>query len=145
MKYCLALVVFFLLAASAMAEMVSVNVHAANMHSTSALNKYNIVLQVPLYYPLKVLKRSGEMIKTVDYLGRAGWIHKSVASQVPSAIIHVRQANIRKGPATDTLILFRGKKGVAFKVLQKKGDWLHIQHEGGQKGWIARSLTWGSN
>jgi SH3-like domain-containing protein len=31
---------------------------------------------------------------------------------------------------------------VPFKVLEQKGNWFHIMHADGDKGWIHDSLVW---
>jgi len=51
-------------------------------------------------------------------------------------------ANIRSGPGTKNKILFSVDKGIPFKILKKKGKWIHIQHADGDKGWIHKSLVW---
>ncbi|NIQ93435.1 MAG: SH3 domain-containing protein, partial [Desulfuromonadales bacterium] len=50
----------------------------------------------------------------------------------------------RKGPGTNYPIKFRGQLGVTFRVLETKGDWIHIKHESGNTGWIFGNLTWGA-
>jgi SH3-like domain-containing protein len=32
--------------------------------------------------------------------------------------------------------------GVPFRVLERKGEWLHVEHADGEKGWIHQSLIW---
>jgi SH3-like domain-containing protein len=31
---------------------------------------------------------------------------------------------------------------VPFKVLDRKGEWLHVEHADGDRGWIHSSLVW---
>ena len=51
-------------------------------------------------------------------------------------------ANIRSGPSTKNKILFSVDKGIPFKILNRKGRWIEIQHADGDKGWIHASLVW---
>jgi SH3-like domain-containing protein len=32
--------------------------------------------------------------------------------------------------------------GVPFRILRKKGRWIHIEHADGDRGWIHDSLVW---
>ncbi len=145
MKNC-ALILFFMLAltGTAAAKMISVSSYIANIHSTPVLYEHNVVLQAPRYYPLSVRGKSNDFYEVVDYQGRRGWIHRTVVSNSPTVIIKTNRANIRKGPGTNYPIKFRGQLGVTFRVLETKGDWIHIKHESGNTGWIFGNLTWGA-
>ncbi|MEA1968433.1 MAG: SH3 domain-containing protein, partial [Thermodesulfobacteriota bacterium] len=39
-------------------------------------------------------------------------------------------------------VVFSVEKGVPFKVLQKKGNWMKIEHSDGDVGWIYKTLVW---
>ena len=32
--------------------------------------------------------------------------------------------------------------GIPFKVISRKGQWVHIEHADGDRGWIHKSLVW---
>jgi len=34
------------------------------------------------------------------------------------------------------------EKGIPFKVLGHKDNWLHVEHADGDQGWIHASLVW---
>ncbi|MBI5063989.1 MAG: hypothetical protein HZB87_11145, partial [Desulfatitalea sp.] len=33
-------------------------------------------------------------------------------------------------------------KGIPFKVLQTKGQWLQVEHADGDSGWLMKNLVW---
>jgi SH3-like domain-containing protein len=61
---------------------------------------------------------------------------------IKCVIVKNDRCNVRSGPGTENDILFTVDKGVPFKVLDKKGDWLHVAHADGDQGWIHRTLVW---
>ncbi|MFP3983498.1 MAG: SH3 domain-containing protein [Desulfurivibrionaceae bacterium] len=135
--------VFFLngsaLAASWVASSSTCNIRTyPNLNSTS-----NIMLRVPRYYPLKVQEKKDSFYRVQDYKTRTGWIHDSVVGDIQGVVVRKPIVNIRKEPGTNSDIVFKAKEGVTFKVLQKKGDWLKVQHESNRKGWIYKTLVWG--
>ena len=52
------------------------------------------------------------------------------------------RCNIRSGPGNDFKIVFVAEKGIPFKVVKRKGNWIQVQHADGDKGWIYKSLVW---
>jgi SH3-like domain-containing protein len=40
-------------------------------------------------------------------------------------------------------LIFKALRGVAFKVVETEGEWVHIKHESGKQGWVHKKLTWG--
>ncbi|MFO7983921.1 MAG: SH3 domain-containing protein [Desulfuromonadales bacterium] len=144
MRFALSLLFILVLTGTAAAKMVSVSSYVANIHSSPAVNDYNVTLQVPRYYPLSVEGTEGRFYQVVDYQGRRGWVHESVVSSTPAVIVKVNQANVRSGPGTNNSLKFRAKLGVTFQVLEKKGDWLHVKHESGNTGWLFGNLAWGA-
>jgi len=103
---------------------------------------YDIIWKAETYYPVLVLKRQGKWIRFQDYEGDKGWIHSSLVRDLPTVITTSPICNIRSGPGTKYDILFTVENGVPFKVLKKKGNWLHVEHADGDRGWIHRSLIW---
>ncbi|MCK5193429.1 MAG: SH3 domain-containing protein, partial [Desulfobulbaceae bacterium] len=71
-----------------------------------------------------------------------GWVHKSLISKISSVITDRENCNIRSGPGAGYKILFTVESGIPFKVIKRKGKWIHIQHADGDKGWIHKSLVW---
>jgi len=143
MRLSLCLTIWFLLLGVARAEMVSVAVDSANIRSQPAMEGSLIVLQAPHFYPLLVNEEKDDFLRVEDYLGREGWIAKSVVDPSATVVVTANRANVRGGPGTNHPILFAAAEGVAFQVLEDKGTWLKIRHESGRIGWIFTSLTWG--
>jgi len=71
-----------------------------------------------------------------------GWIHESLVNKTPTVITKSDRCNVRSGPGTKNKILFAVDKGIPFKILKRKGKWIHIEHADGDKGWIHKALVW---
>ncbi len=104
--------------------------------------KYDILCQAEKYYPINIIKKSGNWYKIEDFEGDIGWIHKSMVHRISSVITIKPKCNIRSGPGTKNQILFISKKGVPFKIIKRKGNWIHVRHSAGHEGWIHKSLVW---
>lgn len=123
------------------AERLSVSVPIANIRSGPG-SKYDIIWNVEENHPFIILKKSGEWYKFKDFENDEGWVHKSLLKKF-AAIITVRdKCNVRSGPSAKKEIVFTVEKGIPFKVLERKGNWIHIRHSDGDKGWIHKSLVW---
>ena len=143
MKRCLILLFFliFINTGVAVAERLTVVVSVANIRSGPG-SKHDILWKVEKYYPIEVLKKTGSWYLFKDFEDDKGWIHKSLLGKTSAVITKKDQCNIRSGPGTKNEILFTVEKGIPFKVIKRKGKWLHIEHADGDKGWIYRSLVW---
>jgi SH3-like domain-containing protein len=142
--YVSALMLFFFINFSNVAyagERLTVSVSNANIRSGPGTN-YDILWQVNKYYPIKIVKKVGTWFQFVDFEGDKGWIYNSLVRKIQSVITTKENCNIRSGPATKYRVVFQAEKGVAFKVLKRKGSWIHVQHEDGDKGWIYSALVW---
>ena len=137
-------ITFFLLlvlGSVASAERLAVSVSIANIRSGPGEN-YDIPWAGLLKYVQWMIFFYGPWYHFRDFEGDEGWIHKSLLNQFPSVITKSDNCNIRSGPETSFEILFEVEKGIPFKVLERKGNWIHIQHADGDKGWIHDSLVW---
>jgi SH3-like domain-containing protein len=142
-SFCITLTIILVLAGAglARAERMSVKVNIANIRagpSTSAM----VIWQVEKYHPLKVIRKQGGWDLFVDFEGDHGWIENSLLNHTKCVIVKKDNCNVRSGPGTRYAIRFTVDKGVPFKVLGKKGDWIHIVHADGDEGWIFRTLVW---
>ena len=113
----------------------------ANVRSGPGTN-YDIIWIVYKYYPVRIIKKAGSWYRFVDFEGDKGWMHKSLVRKFPSVITIKEKSNIRSGPGTKYKIVFTAGKGVAFKVIKRKSNWIYIQHADGDKGWIYKPLVW---
>jgi SH3-like domain-containing protein len=123
-----------LLAGTASAERVAVSAPVANIRSGPGTS-HNILWKVEKYFPLRVIEKSGEWYHFEDFEGDKGWVHQSLVSKISAVVTKNDACNIRSGPGTSNKIIF-------FKVLKRKGSWIHIEHADGDKGWIHKSLIW---
>ena len=122
-------------------ERVAVKPKLANVRSGPGIDN-DVVWQIERYHPLVILEKKSEWVKFKDFEGDVAWIHSSLLDHTPSVISVKENCNIRKGPGTDYPIVFTVERGVPFKVLSKKGKWIHVEHVDGDQGWIYSSLVW---
>ena len=134
--------VFVLSVGTASAERLSVGVNKANVRSGPGKN-YEVLWSVGKYFPVDIVKTSGDWRQIRDYEGDVGWIHHSLLKEVPSVIVKGSLVNVREGPGKDTKVLFQAETGVSFKVEEQKDKWLRVKHADGDTGWIHESLVWG--
>ena len=130
-----------LLAGTASAERLAVSAPVANIRSGPGTS-HNILWKVEKYFPLRVIKKSGEWYHFEDFEGDKGWVHQSLVSKISAVVTKNDACNIRSGPGTSNKIIFTVEKGIPFKVLKREGSWIHIEHADGDKGWIHKSLIW---
>ncbi|MDL1982853.1 MAG: SH3 domain-containing protein [Deltaproteobacteria bacterium] len=135
------IVLLIIFSSIAIAERLTATSSIVNIRSGPG-TKYDILWQIGKYHPILVLKKSGSWYRFRDFEGDKGWIHKSLVRKIPSVITNKENCNVRSGPGTKYKILFATEKGVPFKTLKRKGNWIHVQHADGDKGWIHKSLVW---
>jgi len=122
-------------------ERYAVSVSIANIRKGPA-ESYDILWQVEKYYPVQVMEKQGDWYKFKDYEGDQGWIHNSLLDQTDTVIVKKEECNVRQGPGTNFPVAFRAQNGVPFRVINVKGDWVHIRHADGDDGWIYKPLIW---
>jgi SH3-like domain-containing protein len=125
----------------AAAERLAVTAPLANIRGGPG-TEYDVLWQVERYFPLEVIDRSGPWIFFRDFEGDRGWVHRSLVGDLPAAVTTSPTSNVRSGPGTDYDIRMQVDFGVPFRVLERKGEWLHVEHADGEKGWIHQSLIW---
>jgi SH3-like domain-containing protein len=123
------------------AQRLSVGVNVANVRSGPGKN-YETLWQVEKYHPIVVIESQGAWYKFRDFEGDTGWIYKTLVKQTPSVITKKGKCNIRSGPGTKNRIVFTSDRGIPFRVLSRKGQWIRVMHADGDKGWIYKSLVW---
>ncbi len=128
-------------AGAAHADRKTVDVTTANIRSGPGTN-HEILWKVEQYHPIEVIKSTGGWYQFRDYEGDRGWIHQDLVKDVDSVIVIKDRCNVRSGPGTDNEVVFTVERGVPFRVLERKGNWIHIQHADGDKGWIHKMLVW---
>ena len=89
-----------------------------------------------------MLARSGKWIHFKDFEGDEGWIHQSLVTNTPTVITIKTKCNVRSGPGTQNRILFSVEKGIPFRTVEKKDNWIQVEHADGDRGWIYKTLVW---
>ncbi len=138
---CVVIILSMILSGTASARRLSVGSSVANIRSGPG-TRYEVLWQVARYHPLSILKKSGQWYRFKDYENDEGWIHESLLRTIPTVITIKKKCNLRSGPGSKFKILFSVEDGIPFKVLQKKGNWIKVQHADGDGGWIHKSLVW---
>ena len=126
---------------AAAAERYAVSARLANIRSGPG-TKYEKLWQVWKYYPVRVLNKKGSWYYFKDFEGDEGWIHKSLLLKMNTVISIKKNCNIRSGPSTKHNVQFTVTDGISFKVLNRKGSWIQVEHADGDQGWIHKSLVW---
>jgi SH3-like domain-containing protein len=144
MKLAIAILLVLIVVTFASADILSVKNSSVEIRDSSNPYIAQVVLVVPQNYPLRVVEEEGGYYKVSDFMGRKGWVNKADIAPRRTVVVKVRSVNIRKGPGTGHDLLFHANRGVAFKVLERKGKWLKVEHESRRIGWISRSLVWGN-
>lgn len=125
----------------ALAERLSLSSPVGNVRSGPGTD-YAVMWQVERYHPISVIEKKESWYRFRDFENDEGWIHKSLLGDTPSVITQRPKCNVRSGPGMDNEVIFTVGKGVPFKVLGKQGQWIHIEHADGDRGWIHQSLVW---
>ncbi|MFP4532759.1 MAG: SH3 domain-containing protein [Desulfobacterales bacterium] len=135
--------VLFLAMPAAAGERLAIGVSVANIRSGPGQD-YDILWKTEKYTPIEVLDRdqSGDWIYFQDYEGTKAWIHKNLVRDIDAVITKKGTCNIRSRPGKDHDLRFQAEKGVPFKVMRRKGDWIQIKHADGDTGWIYKDLVW---
>ena len=122
-------------------ERFSVTATIANMRSGPG-TKYDVLWQVEQYHPVIIVKKKGNWYKIKDFENDVAWLHKSLLGKIEGVITIKDKCNVRSKAATKSQVLFTVEKGVPFKVLMRKGNWIKIEHADGDVGWIYKTLVW---
>jgi SH3-like domain-containing protein len=139
-----AIIIFLLillLAGTAGAERLAVSAPVANIRSGPG-TRHNVLWKVEKYFPVRIIEKSGEWYHFEDFEGDKGWVHQSLVRKISAVVTKNDACNIRSGPGTNHNIIFTVERGIPFKVIERKGSWIHIEHADGDKGWIHKSLIW---
>jgi SH3-like domain-containing protein len=129
------------IAAAARAERLAISSDVANIRSGPG-TEHDILWKVEKYHPIIIIEKSSSWLRFKDFEGDKGWVHKSLVTKMDTVITKNDISNVRSGPGTNNKILFKVEKGIPFKVLTRKGNWIHIEHADGDRGWIHKQLIW---
>ena len=107
--------------------------------------QYEKSWEVYKYMPLKKVGQSGDWYKVSDVDGDTHWVYRPLVSDdLRCAVVKVNKANVRSGPGTNYAKspLSPVEKYYSFKVIKVTGDWVKVQDEVFNNGWVARRLLW---
>lgn len=134
-------VLIFVFSSNVFAERWTVSVDKCNVRSGPGEN-FDVIWQVEKYYPIDIIESKGKWRFFRDAEGDEGWIHADLIEKVKSVVIKKDRCNIRSGPGPKFNITFVAEKGIPFKVVDRKKQWIQIEHADGDKGWVHESLVW---
>ena len=102
--------------------------------------------QVVRYMPLDQLRKKNGWYQVKDLLGRTHWIKETeVTHSFECAVISNEFAFLRTGPGTNFPKFSpvpRGERFLAFRVIEKRADWVKLEDPDGDRVWIHRPLLW---
>lgn len=147
-------VVYFLILISiilvtpAFSEMRSVRGEKVNLRSGPG-KTYSVKWEYGSGFPVQIISKKGDWLKTKDFENDTGWIHNSLLSSRPYVIVKANRnkdvkINIRKGPGSTNKIVGQAYYGVVFKVLKHQSGWVNVRHDSGLTGWVSSNLLWGN-
>jgi len=126
-----------------LAQWKSVSVEKANVRAQPS-GRSDVLWQVYIYTPFKILGRKGNWIRIRNFRGFKGWVHATVLGDTPSVIVKTKKANVREGPGAQYAKLWQVDFGYTFEVLERQGAWLRIKDEEDLEGWIHSGIVWGN-
>jgi len=97
------------------------------------------------YMPLKKIGKKGSWYHVEDVDGEKHWVYsKLVTDGMRCAVVKVKAANVRTGPGTnyDALFATPVDKYYCFRVIETRGDWVKVEDELQNKGWVYKPLLW---
>lgn len=126
---------------AAAAERMAVKASIANLRN-GAGTKFKMLWQVEKYHPFLILEKKGNWYEVKDFEGDTAWIHDSLLDKTQTVITVKPKCNVRADATTKSDIVLKVERGVPFKVNDRKGNWIKIEHADGETGWIHQSLVW---
>ncbi len=138
----LALAFFFLRPAAAADEILAVKVKKANFRAGPSMRS-QVLFTADKNYPVQVISRRRDWCRVKDFEGEVAWVAGRLLADVRCIAVKVKKANIRQRPTVDSPVLYVAERGAAFRVLERSGRWLKVEHVSGASGWLHRALAWG--
>ena len=122
----------------------SINKDEVNIRSEPNTTS-TVLYKAPLGYPIIIEKESKGWVYFRDWEDNKGWVHKPLVSDIKTAVILVDKANVRNSPNEKAKVVTKAEVGEIYKILEKKGNWVHIgyYHGGSSVGWIRSDLVFG--
>lgn len=107
--------------------------------------EHTVSFQAPIGYPVEIKKQEGEWIQIKDWEGDSGWVSAPLVSDVQTAVVQAKNANVRSSPGIQHDVRAQVHKGEIYKILEKQGAWVKIGYffDGIEVGWIRHDLVFG--
>ncbi|GAA0354746.1 SH3 domain-containing protein [Caldalkalibacillus horti] len=122
-----------------------VGVDSLNVRSGPGLN-HDVIGQVKKDETHSVKKEQDNWY-SIDYNGQEGWVaawlvqFSASTGQVKQAKAIVDSLNVRSGPGTSFKLTAQIKPEQSFRVLKDDGEWVEIQLNENESGWVAKWLV----
>jgi len=123
-------------------EFVSIKGNAVNVREKPSTRSATL-WELGRGYPLQVQQRKGRWLQVRDFEEPLGWVYAPLTSKTPHRVVTARVANLRAGPGQQHKTVGKLQQHEVVRSLGQSGSWARVQREDGQKGWVARRLTWG--
>ena len=97
------------------------------------------------YMPFQKIGQKGSWYKVKDVDGDEHWVYRNlVTSTMRCAVVKTDTANVRTGPGTnhEESPLSPVEHYYSFKVIKVQGDWVKVQDEVFNEGWVYKNLLW---
>ncbi len=121
-----------------------IKVSEANLRQGPGTN-YPKSWEVFKYMPLEKVGAKGGWYHMKDLDGDKHWVYsKLVTNSMQCGVVKVETANVRTGPGTnyDSSPLSPVEKYYSFKVTKIQGDWVKVEDEVFNEGWVYKPLLW---
>jgi SH3-like domain-containing protein len=121
-----------------------IKVPEANLRHGPGTN-YEKSWEVFKYMPLKKIGEKGSWYHMQDVDGDEHWVYsKLLTNGMRCAVVKVETANVRTGPGTNYKAspLSPVEKYYAFKIVESRGDWVKVEDEVLNEGWVYKPLLW---
>jgi len=133
--------------AAAMAEMVAIAEDDINMRSGPG-TQHEVLWKIGSGFPVEIVKTNGDWLQVKDFEGSTGWVKKNMTQKTPHMIVKANkgtknQIDVRSEPSAKGKVVAKANYGVVFKTLEKKGEWVKVEHGQEVTGWVEKNSLWG--
>ncbi len=129
-------------AAARSSDFVSISGSSVNIRQQPT-TRSDTVWELSKGYPLQVEQRRGKWLKVRDFEESLGWVFAPLTSKTPHRVVTVPTANLRAGPGPSHRVVGKLEQHEVVRTIGNRGNWAQVKREGGQRGWVAKRLTWG--
>ncbi|MEW6678328.1 MAG: SH3 domain-containing protein [Pseudomonadota bacterium] len=133
-----------ILSAPAIASPVCVSVPEANLRQGPG-TQFEKSWEVFKYMPFRQVGQQGDWLQVEDLDGDKHWIYRPLVSDgIKCAVVKSKEANVRNGPGTQHAksALSPVERYYSFRITSQKGDWVQVEDEVFNAGWVHKSLLW---